>query len=350
MEDPGHAILSCRNKDVDEINEHIAESRLSSPWCELFSSDELQDQDPHDPLNMFGTDFLNMLENPGQYPPHVLRLKVGAKVMIMRNLSSVDKLMNGTMGILVAIHTFRVLVQTSTGTHVIPRINFTINIKRCNYTVNRRQFPLRLAYCKTVNKSQGSTMKCLGLDLRQHPFAHGQLYVAVGRSRNAASVSVLVTPEMRETDSSGGVTALTVNVVLEELLEQSGCQNPLLVLSPPGEFDPDRPTCWADEMASGRVGRGNVSVRSSGTGSCGFDVGDGHGDVVMADDVDHTALPRGAGSPPVPVERDAVMADLALQTDLPVNWTANAAVLEEERTSDWEPRLVDGMPTEYENG
>jgi hypothetical protein len=233
LEDACRAILTCRNKDVDEINELIAEKRLPSPWVELYSSDEMQDQDPQDPLNMFGADFLNMLENPGQYPPHKLRLKVGAKVMVMRNLSAVDQLMNGTMGVIKHIRKFMVLLETATGTHVIPRINFTINIKRCNYTVNRRQFPLRLAYCKTINKSQGSTMTCLGLDLRHHPFSHGQLYVAVGRSRNSRSVAVLVGPDMLDEDK----TALTVNVVLDTLLTLCRCNAPLDVLPHPPHFD-----------------------------------------------------------------------------------------------------------------
>jgi hypothetical protein len=306
LEDPGHAILTCRNKDVDEINNQIAETRLDSAWHELYSSDELQDQDPHDPLNMFGADFLNMLENPGQFPPHRLRLKVGAKVMLMRNLSAVDKLMNGTMGIVRAIHTFRILVCTSTGTHVIPRINFTINIKRCNYTVNRRQFPLRLAYCKTVNKSQGSTMKCLGLDLRQHPFAHGQLYVAVGRSRDANSVSVLVRPEMREADSVGCVTGLTLNVVMADLLEHGGCKNPLEVLPHPGEFEPEHPP-WGDDVVGG-VGHG-----------CGGMAMDSSGAVATEADC------------------DVLMADVG-----PSRTTGSGA-------AGWVPQLVGVVPTEYED-
>ena len=125
--------------------------------------------------------------------------------MVLRNLSPADRLMNGTMGIVRAIHTFWIWLETESGLHVIPRINFTINIKRCNYVCNRRQFPLRLAYCKTVHKAQGATLKRLGGDLREDPFSHGQLYVLLGRSRNSESAAVLVHPEMKDGDG----TALT---------------------------------------------------------------------------------------------------------------------------------------------
>ena len=49
------------------------------------------------------------------------------------------------------------------------------------------QFPIRLAFAKTVNKSQGQTMTIYGLDLENPCFSHGQLYVActrVGKTSN----------------------------------------------------------------------------------------------------------------------------------------------------------------------
>ena len=132
---------------------------------------------------------------PGKVPPHRLRLKVGAKIMVLRNLSPKDRLVNGTTAIVRAIKTTWLRVETADGQHhVIPRINFKIDVKKCGYVVSRRQFPVRLAYAKTIHKAQGSTLESVGLDLRGEPFSHGQLYVAVGRARDGPSVAVLVNP------------------------------------------------------------------------------------------------------------------------------------------------------------
>jgi len=45
----------------------------------------------------------------------------------------------------------------------------------------RRQFPVRAAFVMTVNKSQGQSLRCVGIYLAQPCFSHGQLYVACSR-------------------------------------------------------------------------------------------------------------------------------------------------------------------------
>lgn len=55
----------------------------------------------------------------------------------------------------------------------------------------------------TLNKSQGQTLRTVGLDLRCPVFTHGQLYVALSRATNVTNLTVLL-PE-----SSGGKTTNT---------------------------------------------------------------------------------------------------------------------------------------------
>lgn len=58
------------------------------------------------------------------------------------------------------------------------------------FTFSRRQFPIKLAFAMTINKSQGQTFDKIGLDLRKDVFNHGQLYVAFSRIRSWQSLRV----------------------------------------------------------------------------------------------------------------------------------------------------------------
>ena len=75
-----------------------------------------------------------------------------------------------------------------------------INIARC-------QFPVRLAYCLTINKAQGQSLRYVGIYLPKPVFSHGQLYVAVSRSKSFSGLKVF---------TSNG--RLTKNVVYCEVL------------------------------------------------------------------------------------------------------------------------------------
>ncbi|XP_004531091.2 uncharacterized protein LOC101454283 [Ceratitis capitata] len=56
-----------------------------------------------------------------------------------------------------------------------------LQLKDVPIQLKRIQFPIRLAFAKTINKSQGQPMAVCGLDLRTPCFSHGQLYVACSR-------------------------------------------------------------------------------------------------------------------------------------------------------------------------
>ncbi len=83
----------------------------------------------------------------------------------------------------------------------------------------RRQLPVRVAYCMTINRAQGQTLVKVGVLLEEPCFAHGQLYVAFSRAKNAESVRVWAA----ETQRQGNLTCspeqwVTDNVVYRELL------------------------------------------------------------------------------------------------------------------------------------
>ncbi|PIA40192.1 hypothetical protein AQUCO_02500116v1 [Aquilegia coerulea] len=134
--------------------------------------------------------------------------------MLLRNHQPRDGLCNGTRLMVVQFATrvieARILNGSHTGNYVfIPRITLQPTVSETPFQMARRQFPVRLAFAMTINKSQGQSVKFVGIDLRNHVFSHGQLYVALSRSTTSKQISVLLESKDDET---------TTNVVYPEVL------------------------------------------------------------------------------------------------------------------------------------
>jgi hypothetical protein len=72
----------------------------------------------------------------------------------------------------------------------ILRMKFITDNNGLPFTFRRKQFPLRLAYAMTINKSQGQTFSHVGLHLGDDVFSHGQLYVAFSRAKALMNIKV----------------------------------------------------------------------------------------------------------------------------------------------------------------
>uniref|UniRef100_A0A8I6XBJ5 ATP-dependent DNA helicase n=1 Tax=Hordeum vulgare subsp. vulgare TaxID=112509 RepID=A0A8I6XBJ5_HORVV len=59
------------------------------------------------------------------------------------------------------------------------------------FSFKRKQFPVRLSFAMTINKSQGQTIPNVGVYLPEPVFSHGQLYVALSRATTIANIKVL---------------------------------------------------------------------------------------------------------------------------------------------------------------
>ncbi|PIA52690.1 hypothetical protein AQUCO_01000511v1 [Aquilegia coerulea] len=68
----------------------------------------------------------------------------------------------------------------------------------------RRQFSVRLAFAMSINKSQGQSVKFVGIDLRDNVSSHGQLYVALSRCTSSNRISVLLSREDDNTTTNVG--------------------------------------------------------------------------------------------------------------------------------------------------
>jgi len=68
--------------------------------------------------------------------------------------------------------------------------------------LKQRQFPVRLAFAMTINKSQGQGVKNVGLDLCTPVFSHGQLYIALSRCTSGDQIKVLLSEDMQDRKTS----------------------------------------------------------------------------------------------------------------------------------------------------
>jgi hypothetical protein len=90
--------------------------------------------------------------------------------------------------------------QADMPTFFLPRISFEFELRHSNWTVQRRQFPLQLAYATTFNSCQGLTLDRVVLDLTKPVFAHGQLYTNLSRHSvygRGPAIRILRCPEER---------------------------------------------------------------------------------------------------------------------------------------------------------
>ena len=131
----------------------------------------------------FNTEYLHTLR-PNGFPQHVLNLKPGMPLMLLRNINPRQGLCNGTRLIFNKCIENKLLeckILETSRVVLIPRITFIPKPSEYPFEWQRRQFPVRPAFTITINKSQGQTLKFAGVWLRGEVFAHGQLYVACSR-------------------------------------------------------------------------------------------------------------------------------------------------------------------------
>ena len=181
------AILAPRNDEVDAVNDKLLDQIPQPSKTYLSQNTVIQEGKAVE----FPTEYLDSLR-PSGVPPHKLTLKLGAPVMLLRNLDP-PRLCNGTRLTVVRLGSrvidCRILTGPGAGEVVtIPRLpikpqNITIEFKRL-------QFPLRLCFAMTISKSQGQSLNAAGLLLHSQPFTHGQLYVALSRVGSAKNVFV----------------------------------------------------------------------------------------------------------------------------------------------------------------
>ena len=210
-------ILAPRNQETNAINEAALQSLPGEEF--LYVSADFFGADCQEDAATYPPELLNKLQPPGM-ARHELKLKVGAPIILLRNLNRTEGLMNGTRLLVTKCLDFNIQAEIVSGPRkgnvvLIPRINLTCgDSEMLSIRFIRRQFPIKLAFALTINRSQGQSFERLGLLLENPVFAHGQLYVGFSRVTSRRGVRVILGER-----AWGDVTkeANTPNIVWSEI-------------------------------------------------------------------------------------------------------------------------------------
>ncbi|KAG2690227.1 hypothetical protein I3760_09G177600, partial [Carya illinoinensis] len=208
------AILTPKNSYVDEINALLIH-RFPGELKRYYSFDEAIDASEQ----LIMEDFLNIL-TPNGLPPYELLLKINCSIMLLRNINPSEGLCNGTRLICRDfdrnVIDAEIAVEHHSGKKVfIPRIPFLPNVdENGGFPFKRTQFPIILSFAMTINKSQGQILDFVEIYLSQPVSSHGQLYVALSRTKTTSIVRILIWPVSTELSEK----SCTKNIVYMELL------------------------------------------------------------------------------------------------------------------------------------
>ncbi|KAL7530004.1 hypothetical protein ACHAWF_003203 [Thalassiosira exigua] len=174
------AIMSSTNDNIQEYNFNMVNSLPGEPMISTSIDCCVEEND----VAMYDAEYLNRINVSG-IPPHRLILKVGACIILIRNLNIRDGHCNGTRYIITELKPHLIVAKKLKGGAnseiLVPRIPMISKESDFPVPFKRLQFPVLLAYYLTPNRAQGQSLDRAGAFLPKSVFSHGHLYVMFSR-------------------------------------------------------------------------------------------------------------------------------------------------------------------------
>ena len=209
---PNHALHVYRlNADVDERNITMLNALVpESQQYSIKSCDSRAGQTSHINLSTLSA---KRSETGGLHG--ILKIAIGARVMLTTNVDVADGLVNGARGeivdivmaagkvthILVNFDHPNVGVKARQGSQflqtfptAVPLVKHEAIFKakgKRGSEITRLQFPLTLAWATTIHKVQGLTLDEIVVDMKGSRFSSGQAYVAFSRVKKLEGLHIL---------------------------------------------------------------------------------------------------------------------------------------------------------------
>lgn len=161
------------NKEADILNEYRLDDLEGEEFC--FKSIDNNYTDPM--ITGIKRDF-----NKFMRAPEYLKLKSGARVILLSNLSVNRGLCNGTTGIFKRQKGDLLICEFNGNEEIINKSKFEVHEKG-KLVFEREQYPLALGWAVSIHKSQGMSLDSVAIDFSRI-FAPHQAYVALSRAKS----------------------------------------------------------------------------------------------------------------------------------------------------------------------
>jgi len=202
---PGHIEPSCTMSAYSEggiiCSTHDQRNQVNEAMFNTLAG-QVYEFEAHDtdsngqPLNAGDVKYIN--GSKGSLPK-TLKLKIGAIVILTRNLNVDTGLVNGTRATVSNINQRRGLIEIqirdshseTTRKEYIHRIKQKFTYAQSGIDLYRVQFPLILGWAMTVHRVQGMTLPYAQIYLDETFFENGQAYVALSRVTSLNSLHLI---------------------------------------------------------------------------------------------------------------------------------------------------------------